>query len=46
MSSRANRPPQVQDPAVRAILQTVRRALLMIAKEIERHTGGEPTPTE
>ncbi len=32
-------PAQVQDPAVRAILRTVSRALLMISAEIDRRVG-------
>lgn len=33
---------QVQDPAVRAILRTLGRALRMICAGIDRRTGGPP----
>ncbi len=35
----APRPPLVADPAVRAVLLTTRRALLMICAAIARHCG-------
>lgn len=37
--------PQVRDPAMRAILRDVGRALRMIVASIDRHTGGD-IPTE